>query len=87
MSGHLRSGGKKQLNDATHQQFNNSSFYLDIVSVQQPHYTCQREPGFPNPVGFRVDGVVERRAEIGFFEVGAFERGTSEVAVDECRSG
>lgn len=53
---------------------------LDAVGVEQSDDSRQGEARFAEAVGFGVDGVVEGRAEIRFFEVRVVKEGFQEVA-------
>lgn len=55
-------------------------FDFYAVGIQQADDTRQGEARFAESVGFGVDGVVEGRAEIRFFEVRVVKEGFQEVA-------
>lgn len=64
-----------------------SSFDLDAVGIEQADHSRQGEPRFSEAVGFGVDGVVESRAEIRFFEVRVKKYRLQEIALLEKRPG
>ena len=61
--------------------------YFYTKAVQQSQYGRIAETGFTEVVYRGIDGIIERRTEVGPSQIGPFENGLVQVALQEAGLG